>query len=173
MDIGFLILRVLVGLTVAAHGAQKLFGIFGGHGLSGTTQFVESLGFRPGRLHAYLLGIAEFAGGALLAMGLLTPVATAAVIAVMTAAIVAVHLKNGFFNENQSFEYPFVLACAAAAIVFTGPGSYSLDERLGLTTGTEVALQATILGVLAGLAVVGLRKLPEKVRFGRKRTQTG
>jgi hypothetical protein len=80
MDIGILILRVLVGLTVAAHGAQKLFGIFGGHGLSGTSEFLESLGFRPGRFHAYLLGIAELAGGTLLAIGLFTPVAAAAII---------------------------------------------------------------------------------------------
>src|SRR5918992_136157 len=172
MDLGILVLRVLVGLTVAAHGAQKLFGIFRGHGLSGTTQFVESLGFRPGRPYAYLLGVAEFAGGALLAMGLFTPVAVSAIIGIMTAAAVAVHARNGFFVSDGGFEYPFMLASVAAAIAFTGPGSYSLDRLLGLTVnGGAVALQAIGLGLLAGLAVTGLRNLRDKVRLGRRRTQ--
>lgn len=174
MDIGILILRVFVGLTVAAHGAQKLFGIFGGPGVSGNTQLVESHGFRPGRPYAYLLGIAECVGGALMAMGLFTPVAAAAVIGVMTAAVVAVHIRNGFFVTDNGFEYPFALAAAAVALAFTGPGPYSVDALLDTPMrGTTVALQATILGVLAGLAVAALRNLPEKVRLGRRRTQTG
>ena len=110
MDFGILALRLIVGLTVAAHGGQKLFGIFGGHGISGTSQFVESLGFRPGRPYAYLLGIAELVGGLFLAIGYLTPIAAIAIIGVMTTAAVAVHRSKGFFVTNGGFEYPFVLA---------------------------------------------------------------
>src|SRR5439155_1943196 len=97
MSIGLLILRLVVGLTLAAHGAQKLFGWFGGYGLAGTGQFLEQLGFRPGRIQAAQAGLAEFVGGLLLAAGFLTPVGAAAVAAVMLVASVSVHLKNGFF----------------------------------------------------------------------------
>jgi putative oxidoreductase len=87
MDVGILILRVLVGLTVGAHGAQKLIGLFGGHGLQGTARFLESLGFRPARGHAVLLGAVEVSAGLLLAAGLLTPLAAAGIARVMAAAI--------------------------------------------------------------------------------------
>src|SRR5438093_4811227 len=96
MSIGLLILRLVVGVTLAAHGAQKLFGWFGGYGIAGTGQFLEQLGFRPGRLHAAQAGIAELLGGLFLATGLLTPAAAAAVVAVMVVAAVSAHLKNGF-----------------------------------------------------------------------------
>ena len=171
MGIGIFVLRLIVGLTVAAHGAQKLFGIFGGHGISGTARFVESLGFRPGRPYAYLLGFAELAGGLLLALGLLTPMATLAIVAVMTAAAVAVHLNNGFFVTNGGFEYPFVLAAAAAAIAIAGPGAYSLDALLDLTArGLAIGVGATLVGVALGLAVVALRNLPEKIGMGSAQT---
>src|SRR6266540_6067060 len=97
MNIGLLVLRLVVGLTLAAHGAQKLFGWFGGYGIAGTGQFLEQLGFRPGRLHAAQAGIVEVVGGLFLAAGLLTPAAAAAVVAVMLVAAVSVHVKNGFF----------------------------------------------------------------------------
>src|SRR6185503_21161383 len=86
MSVGLLMLRLVVGLSLAAHGAQKLFGWFGGYGLTGTGQFLEQLGFRPGRLHAAQAGLAEFLGGLFLAAGFLTPLATAAVLAVMLVA---------------------------------------------------------------------------------------
>src|SRR5207244_8770188 len=90
MSAGILLLRLAVGPTVAAHGAQKLFGAFGGHGLEGTAQFLESLGFRPGRLHAWALGAGELVGGIMLATGLLTPLGAAAVIGVMAVAALVV-----------------------------------------------------------------------------------
>src|SRR5438105_15825797 len=105
MEIALLVLRLVVGLAFAAHGAQKLFGIFGGHGLSGTAGFFEAIGLRPGRLHAWAAGNAEFFGGLLIALGLLTPLAAAALIAVMTAAVLSVHVRNGFFVTNNGFEY--------------------------------------------------------------------
>src|SRR3979411_353419 len=123
--LGLLILRLVIGLTLAAHGAQKLFGWFGGGGIAGTAPFLEQLGFRPARLHAALAGIAETAGGLLLAAGLLTPLAAAALIGVMVGAAWSVHWQKGFFLQGGGFEYTLVLAAGALAIAFTGPGAIS------------------------------------------------
>src|SRR5204862_5519846 len=107
-----LLLRLVVGLTFSAHGAQKLFGAFGGGGLDGTAQMFEKLGLRPGWLHARFAGTAEFAGGLLLALGLFTTPAAAALTAVMIAAVVTVHVRNGFFVTNGGFEYNLALVAA-------------------------------------------------------------
>src|SRR6266850_4808361 len=115
MSVGLLILRLVVGLTLAAHGAQKLFAWFGGYGIAGTGQFLEQLGFRPGRLQAAQAGIAETVGGLFLAAGFLTPAAAAAVVAVMFVAAVSVHIEKGFFALNGGYEYTLVLAGAALA----------------------------------------------------------
>src|ERR687888_2113971 len=104
MGLALLGLRLVVGLGFAAHGAQKLFGVFGGYGIDGTAGFFEQIGLRPGKLHAWAAGIAEFAGGLLIALGLVTPFAAAALIAV-TAAVLTVHLRNGFFVSNNGYEY--------------------------------------------------------------------
>src|SRR3989442_13079331 len=109
MGIGLLILRLVVGLSLAAHGAQKLFGWFGGYGLAGTGQFLEQLGFRPGRLQAAQAGIAEMVGGLFLAAGFLTPAAAAAVGAVMLVAAVSGHITNGFFGPSGGTQDPRVL----------------------------------------------------------------
>src|SRR5512135_1192075 len=109
MEIGLLVLRLVVGLTMAAHGGQKLFGWFGGYGLSGTGGFLESLGFRPGRVHAALAGLAELGGGLLLALGLLTPLGSALVLAVMVVAVGSVHLPKGFFVSDGGAEYNLVI----------------------------------------------------------------
>src|SRR5204863_4333761 len=108
MAIGLLMLRLFVGLTLAAHGAQKLFGWFGGYGLTGTAGFLEQLGFVPGRRNALFAGLAETGGGLLLALGLATPIAAAMIVAVMVVAAVSVHLKHGFFVHNQGYEYALV-----------------------------------------------------------------
>ena len=100
MSVGLLILRLVVGLGLAAHGAQKLFGWFGGYGIAGTGQFLEGLGFRPGRLHAVQAGLAELIGGLLLAAGFLTPLGAAALVAVMLVAAVSVHFKGGYFAQS-------------------------------------------------------------------------
>jgi putative oxidoreductase len=172
MNIGILILRAIVGLTIAAHGAQKTFGSFGGSGIAGTAGLLESLGFRPGRLYAYLLGIAELTAGVLMALGLFTPAAALVIIGVMTAATVAVHLKNGFFVTSNGFEHPLVVAAAAAAIAFAGPGRYSLDALLDLQqSGVTVGLWATLAGVAVGLVVAALRYLPDKVRVRKVQTR--
>jgi putative oxidoreductase len=162
MSIGLLILRLVVGLGLAAHGAQKVFGWFGGYGLSGTGQFLEQLGFRPGRLHAVQAGMAELGGGLFLAAGLLTPAAAAAVVAVMVVAAVSVHVKKGFFAHDGGYEYTLVLAGTALALAFTGPGAISLDQALGISWSGETwglgALAAGLIG--AALPLIARKTAP-------------
>ena len=160
MEFGILIVRLVVGLALAAHGTQKLFGWFGGYGLEGTGGFLEQLGFRPGRLQAALSGLAETGGGLLLALGLATPVAAAAIISVMFVAIVSVHLAKGFFNQNGGFELPLVLAASALAVAFAGPGPVSLDRLLGFAwQGTTWGIAALAAGLLMGAAPLLARRL--------------
>jgi putative oxidoreductase len=151
MEIGLVLLRVGIGLTLAAHGAQKLFGWFGGYGLDGTGAFMESLGFKPGRRHAFMAGLVEAGGGLLLVLGLLTPLAATSIIAVMFVAAVTVHLKAGFFAAGGGYEYNLVLAAAALALAFTGPGALSLDALLGLQlSGLQWGVGALLAGVAGG-----------------------
>ena len=162
MDIGLLVLRLAVGLTMAAHGGQKLFGWFGGYGLTGTGGFLESLGFRPGRVHAALAGTAEFGGGLLVALGLLTPVGAALIIAVMVVAIGSVHLPKGFFVSDGGFEYNLMIVASSIALAFAGPGAYSLDAVEGLNlAGCLPGVVTLVAGlVLGGGAFAGRRGAP-------------
>ena len=158
MDTGLLVLRLVVGLLLFGHGAQKLFGWFGGGGLTGTAWYFRSVGYRPPLLMARLAGGAELAGGAALAAGFLTPLAAAAVIGTMLNAALAVHRRNGLWAVDNGYEYPLVIAAAATTLGFTGAGSASLDARLGLAgASTEAGLFAVALGVLAGSAVLVIR----------------
>jgi putative oxidoreductase len=162
MDIGILMLRLAVGLTLAAHGAQKLFGWFGGPGLAGTGQHLAMLGFHPGRRHALMAGLAEAGGGLLLALGLLTPGAAAMVFSVMFVAAVSVHVKQGFFNHQGGYEYTLVLGAAAVTVAFTGPGALSLDALLGLyASGAFWGLTALAVGLAGGvISLVQRRPAP-------------
>lgn len=130
--LGLLVLRLAVGLAIAGHGAQKLFGWFGGGGTEGTARMFDAIGFRPGRVTAVLGGLAEFGGGLSLAIGLLVPLGAIAVISMMLGAIIAVHRPKGWWNQNGGMEFPAVIAVIALVIVLTGPGRYSLDGALGL-----------------------------------------
>jgi putative oxidoreductase len=121
------------GLSMAAHGAQKLFGSFGGYGLRATGEMFESLGFRPGKPTAALAGVGELLGGLALAFGVFTPLAGAVVIATMLVAIFAVHFEKGFFAQNGGYELPFLVAVVAVALSFAGPGRFSLDELAGFS----------------------------------------
>ena len=121
MDTGLLILRLVVGLVLAGHGAQKLFGLFGGYGIAGTGGWLDSIGFRPGRPMAVLVGLAELAGGLGLALGLLTPLSAAVVIGTMAVAVWT-HSSNGLWSTSGGYELPLVNAVAAAALAFTGAG---------------------------------------------------
>lgn len=155
MEVALLVLRVVAGLLFAGHGAQKLFGWFGGHGLAGTGGYFESIGLRPGRLQATAAGLSEFAGGLLLAAGLLTPFAAALIVATMTAAVLTVHLKNGPWVTDQGWELNALYAVIAVAVAGTGAGELSLDNAVGLEiAGIGWALGALVVGVAGGLAAV-------------------
>jgi putative oxidoreductase len=160
MDTGLLVARIVFGLVMAAHGSQKLFGWFGGYGLAGTGGFFEQLGFRPGRTFAALAGTTEFASGLLLALGLLGPIAPAAILAVMIVAALTVHWPQGLFAQNNGIEVPLLYSTLGVAIAFTGYGAYSLDAALGLTalwsTGLTVIVLA--LGAIGGAVNVAIRR---------------
>lgn len=155
MNLGLLVLRVVVGILFAGHGVQKLFGAFGGSGIDGTAAFFEKAGLRPGRLHAWSAGLAEFGGGLLLALGLFSPFAAAALIGVMTAAIVVVHARNGVWVTKNGFEYNLVLIAVVFSVAAVGPGAWSLDGALDLhLAGAGWALGALAAGLLGGGAAV-------------------
>jgi putative oxidoreductase len=151
-----LILRTLMGVLFMGHGLQKLQGWFGGHGLEGTGQFFESVGMRPGKRHATAAGIAETGGGALLTLGLLTPVSAAALIGVMATAVKTVHLEKGPWVAEGGWEYPAVTIAALAALAEAGPGPMSLDRKLGIEMRGPVwallALGAGVGGAAANLS---------------------
>jgi putative oxidoreductase len=155
MNLGLLVLRIVVGLLFFGHGTQKLFGWFGGYGLTGTAGFFESIGLGPGRVHAAAAGIAEAGGGALLALGLLTPVAAAALIATMTAAVLTVHLPKGPWVSNGGYEYNLVLAAVAFALAGISAGAWSLDHALSISmNGVGWAVGALVVGLAGGIAAV-------------------
>lgn len=129
-DLGLLALRLGTGGVLCAHGAQKLFGWFGGHGIEATGEAMHQMGFRPGRESAVAAGAGEAGGGALLALGLATPAAGAAAAGAMAGAV-AVHSPAGFFATAGGYEYPGYLGFAAAGLGLTGPGKYSLDRATG------------------------------------------
>ena len=160
MDEGLLLVRLVFGALMAAHGAQKLWGWFGGYGLTGTGGFLEGLGFRPGRVFAAVTGLAESTGGLLLALGLFIPLAAMLVIAVMTVAIGSVHWRNGLFAATNGVEVPVLYASAFAALTLTGPGMYSFDAMLGLESAWTLALKALALalGLAGGVANLAIRR---------------
>jgi putative oxidoreductase len=129
---GLLILRIALGAIFFAHGAQKLFGWFGGHGLAGHIGFITGLGLRPPRLMALINAFGEFLGGLGILFGFLTPLAAAGPIGSMAVAAIKVHWAHGFFNHNGGFEFPLINAVAAFVIGLVGPGRYSLDRLLGI-----------------------------------------
>ena len=155
-DLGLLVLRLVVGLTFAAHGAQKAFGWWAGPKFGGWRAGIESMALRPAVFWAFVSTAAELGGGALLAAGLVTPLATAALIAQSIVIIGLVHLPKGFWNRSGGIEFPFSLAAGVVALAGTGPGSASLDAVLGLAYSGEVRgllIAVGILGALAALAI--------------------
>ena len=127
---GQLALRIPVGIIFVAHGAQKLFGWFGGYGLEGTGQWMASIGLNPGYLMALLAGGAEFFGGLALILGLLVRPAAAVLAFTMVAAIYSVHIDKGLFMSNNGYEYGLALLAASVSLLFSGAGRASLDTAL-------------------------------------------
>src|SRR5262245_11074670 len=161
MDVGILLLRMTMGLAFAAHGSQKLFGWFGGYGPDGTGQFMEALGFRPGRRHALAAGFVEFVGGVLLALGFLTPLAAALIASLMVVAAVTVHWKNGFFIPSGGYEFNLVLGVAALSIAFTGPGALSVDSVAGYALGGIAwGVSAAVVAVVGAIGQLAQRRKP-------------
>ena len=159
MNIGLLLIRLVVGGLFVGHGTQKLFGWFGGNGLEGTGGWLASLGYGPGRRMAMVAGVTETGGGLLLILGLLTPLGSAAIIGMMVAATLSVHIDRGLWNSNGGYELPLVFAVAALAMAFAGPGSFSLDNAFGLANGGSVeAIGALIVGAGTALLLEGLRR---------------
>lgn len=162
MATGLLILRLSLGLLMAAHGAQKLFGWFGGHGLSAAGRMFESLGFRPGRFFAALAAATEVGSGVLVALGLFGPVGPALMLSVMIVGAVSVHWPNGLFAMKNGIEVPLLYGIGAATLALTGPGLYSLDGILGLTRffPPPVNLGVLAAGILGGAVNLALRRPP-------------
>jgi len=128
--LGLLIIRLVVGLSFMAHGAQKLFGWFGGYGPKGTGGWMESMGMKPGVLMAVMAGLMELIGGLLLASGLFTVIGAVLIIATMLGAIVKVHGPNGYWATANGYEYNLLLIAVAVGLALIGAGDYSLDAIL-------------------------------------------
>jgi len=154
-DLALLILRVVVGLIVAAHGAQKLFGAWGGPGMAGFTGWLASMRLKPAPLWAWLAVLAEFGGGIIMALGLLSPLGSLGVAATMLMAIISAHWPK-FFSSENGMEFALTLLAAAVAIVLAGPGAYSLDAVLGIAFVQPwmsiVGLVLVVAGIVAAFA---------------------
>ncbi|MET7679640.1 DoxX family membrane protein [Streptomyces sp. NPDC005423] len=152
-DLGLLLLRLGTGGVLVAHGAQKLFGWFGGGGIEGTGLAMEAMGYTPGKASATAAGLAEAGGGTLLALGLATPAAGAAAAGAMVGAS-AVHAPSGFFAQSGGYEYAASLALTAAGLAVTGPGRISLDHALGHAVNRSWMVPAALAVTGAVTAVV-------------------
>ncbi|WP_175987104.1 DoxX family protein [Bacillus sp. Marseille-Q1617] len=130
IDLGLLIIRLVIGVLFIGHGAQKLFGWYGGHGLKGTGGWFESIGMKPGVTMALVAGLSELAGGILFALGLLTPFAAILIAATMFMAIVKVHGQNGLWATSNGYEYNLTLLAVAIGVALIGPGQYAVDAFL-------------------------------------------
>jgi putative oxidoreductase len=158
--LGLLILRLGIGLILAAHGAQKLFGVWGGAGMATWVQSVQKLRIRPATPWAWVAALSEFGGGLLLALGLLSPLGSLAIIGAMLVAIATVHLANGFWNGKRGYEFNLSLIVGAAAVAFTGPGLYSLDNALGIHLPEPLSLIVGTIALVAGVTATLLSRSP-------------
>jgi len=159
INVSFLILQLGVGLTFAAHGAQKLFGWWGGPGLADWEGAMRHMGFRPARLFAVTSGLIELAGGLLLAVGFLTPIAAAALVAQAVVIIGQVHWSHGFFNSKSGIEFPLLLGLGAAAVGLAGGSTLSVDGALGIAVDPAIRLGLIVLGIAAGFVALEIPRL--------------
>lgn len=120
--------RIMIGIIFAAHGAQKLFGLFGGYGIEGTAGFMESIGLTPGYLMAFLAGAGEFFGGLFLIAGFLTRFAALTTAIISIVAMITVHLNNGFFMSNNGFEFILLLLVGSISLIISGSGKVGIDK---------------------------------------------
>ena len=157
-DFGLLALRLAAGLVLAGHGAQKLFGWWGGPDFEFMVTSLGQSGYTPARFFAYLLGYSELLGGLFLALGLLTPLASAAVIGVMFNAVVGVHWHSGVWAQNGGYELALLFGVAALSVGFTGPGRLSLDRKRPWVNGHVLAGALSLgLGLAGALLVMAVK----------------
>lgn len=130
LDFGLLIIRLVIGVLFIGHGAQKLFGWFGGYGIKGTGGWFESIGIKPGVTMAVVAGLTELIGGLLFVLGLLTPLAGIMIAGTMVMAIVKVHGANGLWSTQNGYEYNLTILAVTIGIALTGSGQYGLDAFL-------------------------------------------
>ncbi len=156
MSIAFLLVRIIIGCSLMAHGTQKLFGWFGGHGIAGTGGFFEQLGFRPGKAFALMAGLGETTGGLLTLLGLAGAVGPALIVLVMLVAIGSVHYNKGFFAGGGGWELNSAYIAAALALGFAGFGAYSLDNVLGLSFSADPVTAAYAFAAAVVAAALNL-----------------
>jgi putative oxidoreductase len=160
MEIGLLLIHLVIGVSLAAHGAQKLFGWLGGYGIAGTAGYLEGFGLRHGRLLAAGAGASELAGGVLFATGLATPLAAALIAGTMIVAARTDHAGKGYWIYNGGAEYVLTVAVVAIGLAFNGAGAWSLDAAIGWDVSGAAyglgALAAALVG--AGGVLVGFRR---------------
>jgi putative oxidoreductase len=162
LSVGLLVIRIVFGLLMAAHGSQKLFGWAGGYGITGTGEWFTSIGYNPGKMFATAAGFSEFTSGLLIALGLLGPVGPALMISVMIVALITVHRANGLLATSNGIELPLLYIAVADGLALTGFGRYSLDAKFDLVsmwTPTMVWI-VILIGLVGGLANVAIRKAP-------------
>ena len=156
MDAALLFVRLVLGLSLAAHGTQKLFAWFGGYGLAGTGGFFENLGFRPGRLFALFAGLSETIGGLLVVLGLGGAVGPAMIVVVMLVAIFTVHLSKGFFITSGGWELNSAYIALSVALAYVGFGAYALDSMFGFTLLSSPQWASILMGAAVVLTVLNL-----------------
>ena len=162
VNIGALVLRLALGVTMIAHGYNH---IFGGGKIEGTAGWFESLGLRPGKLHAWLASLTELGAGAMLIVGFLNPLAAAGVVGVMVVALITNHFKNGFFifRPGEGYEYVANLTLAGLALGALGPGAWSLDRVFKIhLVGTQGLIITAIAGIGGALLLLAVFWRPTK-----------
>jgi putative oxidoreductase len=160
IDIGILIVRLAVGLTFAAHGAQKVFGWWAGPGFGGWTGAMTRMGLRPAPLWAALSAGVELVGGALVILGFLTPIASALVVAQSVYIVLRVHLPKGFWNKNGGIEFPLQLLAGALLIAASGPGAIAIDPAIGVDLAVSWRAAIHVVAVLGALATMAIPRPP-------------
>jgi putative oxidoreductase len=170
ISLGLLILRLIVGLTVAAHGAQKVFGWWGGSGMTGWTGAMKQMRIRPALPWAMASAAAELLGGLGLAVGFLNPLPSFAIAGSMLVAITLVHLPHGFWNTKGGYEFNLTLLAAAAAVAVAGPGRYSLDSLLGIQLPEPWTLIVMTILTVGGVATALLTRTPREATSAKPQT---
>jgi putative oxidoreductase len=168
--LGLLVLRLAIGLILAGHGAQKLFGWWGGPGMAGWTGAMGKMRVRPAVAWAWVSALAEFGGGLLFALGFLSPLGSMAIAGSMLVALITVHLPRGFWNTKGGYEFNLSILAAVVAVAIAGPGAYSLDALFGIRPPEPLTLIVAAVLVIAGVAATLLSRSPEPVEATKPQT---